>query len=170
MPMKINVGVNKKVGLPDYGSAGSHCNIELEMDFSVIQNPEEFHKRVQYAYQLCRESVEGELAFYRSSDQRERVVGNGAVAPIAVQRATLTPKTEYRNSPPPERNENRFPISSKQLNFIAQLTKAVKGLSAQKLDDYCQRTFGRTCNQLSAKEGSQLIDALKDAKAGKELV
>ena len=59
MPMKINVGVNKKVGLPDYGSAGSHCNIELEMDFSVIQNPEEFHKRVEYAYQLCRESVEG---------------------------------------------------------------------------------------------------------------
>jgi len=65
MPMKINVGVNKKVGLPDYGSAGSHCNIELEMDFSVIQNPEEFHKRVEYAYQLCRESVEGELVELR---------------------------------------------------------------------------------------------------------
>ena len=81
MPLKINVGVNKKVGLPDYGSAGSHCNIELEMDFSVIQNPEEFHKRVQYAYQLCRESVEAELV---------ELCPNGA------------PKQDVRPTPPPK--------------------------------------------------------------------
>ena len=32
MTIKINVGVNKKIGLPDYGSAGSHCVIEVEAD------------------------------------------------------------------------------------------------------------------------------------------
>ena len=159
MGIKLNVGVSKKIGLPDYGSAGSTCNLELELDNAALDRPEEFHRRVREAYAACRSAVEDELGNHRAKGTTTHDT-----------RPTPPPKTEYRNSPPPERNENRFPISSKQLNFIVQLTKAVKGLSAPKLDDYCQRTFGRTCNQLSAKEGSQLIDALKDAKAGKELV
>jgi len=160
MSVKINVGVNKKIGLPDYGSAGSHCEIVLELDYGVMLNPDEFQKRVQDAYRLCRESVESELAVHRP----------GGTA-TQDNRPTPPPKTEYRNSPPPsERNENRYPVSEKQLDFIGKLTKAIRGLSAQKLDDYCQRTFGKVTSQLSAKEGSQLIDALKDAKAGKELV
>ena len=36
MTIKINVGVNKKIGLPDYGSAGGHCNIEIEADNSIL--------------------------------------------------------------------------------------------------------------------------------------
>ena len=32
MPMKLNVGVSRKVGLPDYGSVGASCNLELELD------------------------------------------------------------------------------------------------------------------------------------------
>ena len=68
----------------------------------------------------------------------------------------------------PERNENRFSISSKQLDFIDKLSKGIKGLSAQKLDEYCVTTFGRVSAQLSSQEASKLIDALKDAKARKE--
>ena len=156
MTMKINVGVNKKIGLPDYGSAGSHCDIELEMDFTVMQNPEEFQKRIQNAYRLCRKSVESELVELRP---------NGAAKQDT--RPTLPPKTEYGNSAPPERNDNRFPVSPKQLGYINQLSKSVKGLTVQKLDDYCQVTFGKTSTQLSSHEDSKLIDALKDAKAGK---
>ena len=40
MTIKINVGVNKKIGLPDYGSAGSHCAIEIEADNSVLADAE----------------------------------------------------------------------------------------------------------------------------------
>ena len=159
MSVKINVGVNKKIGLPDYGSAGSHCEIVLELDYGVMQNPDEFQRRIQDAYQLCRESVESELAVHRPGDAAKQDY-----------RPTPPPKTEYRNSPPSERNENRYPVSEKQLDFIGKLSKGIRGLSAQKLDEYCQKTFGRGVSLLSAKEGSQLIDALKDAKAGKELV
>ena len=52
MGIKFNLSISKKIDLPDYGSAGSHCNIELEMDFFVMNNPEEFHKRIQYSYSL----------------------------------------------------------------------------------------------------------------------
>jgi hypothetical protein len=54
------------------------------------------------------------------------------------------------------------------MTFIGRLSKGIKGLSAQKLDEYCQRTFGRASNDLSAKDASALIDALQAAKAGKE--
>ena len=159
MSMKINVGVCKKIGLPDYGSAGSHCDIELEMDFSVLNSFDEFQKRVQHAYRLCRESVESELVEHRTGDKPKQDV-----------RPTPPPKTEYANSSPPERGENRYPASEKQMTFIGRLSKGIKGLSAQRLDEYCQKTFGRTLTQLSAQEASKLIDALKEAKGGKELV
>ena len=155
MSVKINVGVCKIIGLPDYGSAGSHCDIELEMDFATMQNPNEFQKQIANAYRLCRESVESELMAHRPNGTQDN-------------RPTTVPSTEYRNSA--ERNDNRFPVSSKQLDFISQLLKKIKGLTEAKLDAYCQTAFGKTCNGLSSQEASKLINALKDAKAGKELV
>ena len=59
MTIKINVGVNKKIGLPDYGSAGGHCNIEIEADNSILDDAEDFLQRVRDAY-LFREATEGE--------------------------------------------------------------------------------------------------------------
>ena len=162
MGIKLNVGISKKIGLPDYGSAGSQCNLEIELDNAALDRPEEFHRRVREAYTACRSAVEDELGNHR--------IGG---APKQDTRPSVPSKTEYRNSPPQERNDNhrngnRFPVSAKQLDFIGKLSKGIRGLSAQKLDEYCQRTFGRTCNQLSAKEASQLIDSLKDAKERKE--
>ena len=95
MGIKINIGVCKKIGLPDYGSAGSHCDIELEMDFAATQNPAEFQSRVAQAYHLCRDAVEAELNNHRPN-----------AAPKYDARPTTAPQTEYRNSAPSERNEN----------------------------------------------------------------
>ena len=154
MSIKLNVGTSKKIGLPDYGSAGSQCNLEIELDSSALDQPEEFHRRVREAYAACRAAVEDELANHRANGTTDT-------------RPTTQPKTEYRNSSPPERgNGNRFPVSDKQMRFISQLTKAVKGLTARKLDDYCQQTYGVACKELSSKDASRLIDDLKQAKDG----
>ncbi len=156
MGIKLNVGISKKIGLPDYGSAGSQCNLEIKLDSSALDHPEEFHRRVREAYAACRSAVEDELGNHRARANRDT-------------RPTTAPKTEYRNSTPPERNENRFPVSAKQLDFIGKLSKGIKGLSARKLDEYCQHTFGKISTELSSQEASKLIESLKDAKAGKEL-
>ena len=37
MPMKLNVGVSRKVGLPNYGSVGASCNLELELDATLLE-------------------------------------------------------------------------------------------------------------------------------------
>ena len=31
MSLKLNVGVSRKVGLPDYGSVGASCNLETDL-------------------------------------------------------------------------------------------------------------------------------------------
>ena len=42
--MKATVGVCKKIGLPDYGSIGITCDVELDLNQTLFQDdPELFH-------------------------------------------------------------------------------------------------------------------------------
>ena len=160
MSIKINVGISKKIGLPDYGSAGSHCNIEIEADNSVLNDAEQFLQRVQDAYELARQSVEQELAHHRPGSH----AGNAQSRAEPQQQ-----RQEYRNDDSRSDNNsggNRYIASTKQQNFIASLVKAVKGLNWQTLDRYCNSKWGTNTSQLSPKQASELIDDLQTAKAG----
>jgi len=156
MTIKINVGVNKKIGLPDYGSAGSHCAIEIEADNSVLQDPEQFLQRVKDAYEVARQSVEEELAHHRPSGTSR-----------SHSEREPEQRQEYRSD---NRNDNTASgygiASAKQQQFIASLVKGIKGLDWRKVDKYCDQKFGKACSQLSPKEASTLIDDLKAAKSG----
>ena len=158
MTIKINIGVNKKVGLPEYGSAGGHCNIEIEADNSILDNASQFLKRVKDAYELARQSVEEELAHHRP--------GNAANQTRSVRQFEKepAPRQEYRSNP--NSGGNSFTASPKQQQFIAGLVKGIKGLDWRTLDRYCDGKFGKVCSQLSSKEASALIEDLKTAKSG----
>ena len=55
MPVKINVGVAKKVGQPNFGSAGATCNVEFEIDGGYDNgSTERFQDAVRRAYAACR--------------------------------------------------------------------------------------------------------------------
>ena len=46
MPLKLSVGVSRKLGLPGYSSLGASCLAEFDMDASLLRiNPEEFHRK-----------------------------------------------------------------------------------------------------------------------------
>lgn len=61
MPIKINTGLCRKVGEPNYGSRGASINIEMELDGSLIQDPDRLKERIRHMYALARNSVEEEL-------------------------------------------------------------------------------------------------------------
>ena len=163
MAIKINVGVSKKIGLPDYGSAGSHCNIEIEADNSILDNPDQFLQRVQDACELARQSVDAELDHHRPGTS----TANTKAEP---QQQRQEYRQEYRNDNSRNDNNstgNRYVASAKQQNFIASLVKAVKGLDWKTLDRYCNSKWGNNTSQLSAKQASELIDDLQAAKDGR---
>ena len=50
MPIKINVGLSRKIGLPEFGSLGASCNVEFEADQQLLQNDlDGFYQRVAEA-------------------------------------------------------------------------------------------------------------------------
>ena len=63
MPMKLNVGVSQKVGLPNYGSVGASCNLEMELDAGLLEKDlDGFHARIRAAYVAAHQAVHDELA------------------------------------------------------------------------------------------------------------
>ena len=50
MPLTCNVGLTKKVGLPDYGSLGASCSVQFELDSMLLQTDlQAFHQQVSNA-------------------------------------------------------------------------------------------------------------------------
>ena len=46
MPLRLNIGLSKKVGLPDYGSLGASANLELELDSGAVSDPDRLRQQV----------------------------------------------------------------------------------------------------------------------------
>ena len=76
MPMKLNVGVSRKVGLPNYGSVGASCNLELELDATLLERDvDAFHTQIRGAYAAAHQAVHDELA------RLQTLTGNRPQAP-----------------------------------------------------------------------------------------
>jgi hypothetical protein len=61
--LKLNVGVSRKVGQPDYGSIGASCNLELEISSDLLERDlDGFQARARSAYVAAHQAVHDELA------------------------------------------------------------------------------------------------------------
>ena len=62
MPLKLNVGVSRKLGLPEYSSVGASCQIEVELDSSLLQfDLDGFHAEVRGAFIAAQQAVNDQL-------------------------------------------------------------------------------------------------------------
>lgn len=67
MPVRIHVGLAKKVGQENFGSLGASCTVEFEVDGGYDNgSTERFQDAVRRAYAACREAVESELSAQES--------------------------------------------------------------------------------------------------------
>jgi hypothetical protein len=158
MPLKLNVGICKKIGQPDYGSLGASCNVEVELDQSlIVDDLDAFQERVTHAYTACREAVTEELARQQQGTTNEHAANNRAASPEPPNR----PANGQSNG------QSSHLASQKQIDYAQQLAGQIRGLGARRLETLANKMFGKPLGELSSLEASGLIDSLKEVKAGK---
>lgn len=62
MPIKLNIGLSRKVGEANYGSRGASVNLEVELDSGIIRDPQRFQDQIEDLYAMARQSVHDELS------------------------------------------------------------------------------------------------------------
>ncbi len=116
-------------------------------------------------YTVCRQAVQDALA-------RERPPAT-TVVQCAAKQSGSTPEaaTGANHQPGSHSNGNGngnapYAASEKQLWYINQLARQIKGLGARRLEALAQQMYGKKPAALTSLEASALIDQLKALKSG----
>jgi hypothetical protein len=158
MPLKLNVGVSRKVGLPDYGSLGATCNLEVELDGSLLHHDlDAFHAQVRDAYVAAHQAVNDELAHLQDSrpapGSRDRMTVYTGAPPRDAN-------PQHRPSPP----SSARPATPKQVRAIQSMARRHPG----DFDAFLRESYGVSGpEELTLSEASRLIDELKQAVANR---
>jgi len=150
MPLKLNVGLNKKIGEANYGSRGASVNVELELDSGLVTEPGKLQERIRQLFGVVRASLAEELNgnSQRSNDRTQvpqaQPNGNG-------QRSDNTQKVQPR------------PATQSQVRAIGAIVKRLQ----IDLNHLLRTRFQvKRTQDLSIKQASQLIDELNGNKEG----
>lgn len=83
MPMTLNVGLSRKVGEVHYGSRGATVNLELELDSTLVAEPERLRERIRELFGLAKASIDEELqtAPAQPAPDAHRSAGQTATTP-----------------------------------------------------------------------------------------
>lgn len=167
MTMKVTVGLSRKVGQPNYGSAGASCHIDVELDQSLLDGDQRhLQERLRQALTVCRQVVERELAVDGSVQgvSRDREISPpGPSTPATRGPAPAPPGTDSPaivEGVPGDIGDSGSP----RLATPAQVKalQAIAGRGRVSLAAELQRQYGlRQPQQLTLRQASQMIDRLK---------
>jgi hypothetical protein len=141
MPMTLNVGLSRKVGEANYGSRGATVNFAVELEHSLVREPDQLRDKVRYLFGLAKEAVEEELNGHDRHDADDQPNGsNGS-----------------------QRQTNGRPATASQVRAI----HAIANRNRVDLDGRLRDEFGVSkADELSITEASTFIDSLKSQGNG----
>jgi hypothetical protein len=143
MPLKMNVGLNRKVTDNNYGSRGASVNLELEIDSGFVNEPAKLQEKIRQLFGLVRTSLAEEL----NGNAQQANNSNGQQANGNAGQKTGSPR----------------PATQSQVKAIHAIARN-QGLNVTQL--LRDRFHVAKPDDLTIKEASQLIDQLKNSKAG----
>jgi hypothetical protein len=158
--MKLNVGVSRKVGLPDYGSVGASCNLELELDAGLLDKDlDAFHAQVRSVYVAAHQAVHDELARLQAPVQSN---ADNSPSP-RVNRAPVSGYTSENGSGYTTRAQDSK--ARGQRSATSSQVKAILAIAHRHnldLPELLRQEFGaERPEDLTLRQASQLIDLLK---------
>ncbi len=160
MALKVCTGFTRKLGLPDYCSVGASCQVEFELDPSLLDDLDTFHEKVRGAYIACCQAVGDELARHK---EKQALVDHDAAEPGPARPRSNDSATATNGS---GNGTNGRPATEKQLKFIGNLVRSIRGLGSGQLEQLSNQMFGKPIGDITSFEASALIDQLKAVKNG----
>jgi hypothetical protein len=161
MPLRTNVGVNRKVADNNYGSRGASVNLEIELDSSLIQEPERLQERIRQAFRLAQQSVDEELA-------RQTAAGDAPATHGTTANGNGHGNGRYNGNGGGQRNGNNGHGRSR--GVTASQMRAIRAIASRQGIDLAQTLQDRFGiahpDDLSISDASALIDELKGASNG----
>jgi hypothetical protein len=171
MPLRLNVGVSRKLGLPGYSSVGASCHIDLEVDSMLIHaDLNAFHAQVRGAFLAAQQAVDDELARLQAQPATPVVVpaasANGHDRHPAAEHGPDRPDGhQARPDGVPARaggarNRSARPASEGQVKAIYAIARSQQA----DLEGLLRDEYGvERPEALSLGQASRLIDQLKAA-------
>jgi hypothetical protein len=160
MPLKLIVGVTRKVGLPDYCSIGASCHLELELDSRLLESDlDGFHAQVRGAYIAAQQAVSDELARL----QAQAIAPAAPLPPHANGRAHDRELAGGPAGHPARGRRSNQPATANQVKAIAAIARRQR----IDLEGLLRGGYAVTrAEELTLAEASRLIDAPKAAGEG----
>lgn len=149
MTHKVTVGLQQKVGQPNFGSIGASCSIEVHLDDDEAVHPELVASRVRQAFTQCRDVIAKELSLHDAVKPGEAQGREPEQRPVASR--STTERSGTSNRPPRTATEAQV-----------RAIRAIASKAGVSLASELEQGFGvRNPNQLTIAQASQLIDSLK---------
>lgn len=157
MGVKLSVGLQKKVGLPDFGSYCASCHVEFEIDRCLIENDlDGFHQKVSDAFVACRQAVNDQLALANESAAKTDI--QDEVKPARDVQPNFGKSNGHAGSNGHPHRPVIGTVTQSQLRAIHAISRR-SSLDAASL--LRERFKVERPEALSIREASELIDHLK---------
>ena len=141
MPLKASIGLSRKVGQPDYGSLGANCQLEVELDASLIEDGDAFQNKIRRLYGLANQAV---------NDQLAQQANGGASSP-----------SNGQSNPQSANGNGETPASTQQIKYLLDMARQRRQMDIAQASELCAELVGTNdVYQLTKRQASTVIDRL----------